>query len=1164
MVQPALSKLAPCDVVLSSKGAGVAGLEIGTHLATKGFCVVDAGLPAETFEMASAEAEELTNSSRFSVPAPVIADGLLGSEGSSQILHVESVAPAEHPNLMRVDAAFGELASLIGQTLPSLGCRCPQRSGSVLCETGLAEDAPAELEDEEAERWLPLFSRGKIMMVASLGPIKGILELDPFEEETDPFEVETVPGSIVLLRADLMSHRHFAHSRAFTLSSFLLDDKPSGRREEALMDASLTPAARALQTWLEERLKEVKEEEAESGKRLALPAGWRSAMDRLYHTEQRVAVRGLAGRWCSSYDPAAWHCMQMFGTDLVTNIPLQRWDNAQYYDPHPESWRLTKTCLNHSSFAEGLELFDCKFFTLSPVESRGMDPHQRQVLEVGYEAAHGAGYKKGKLMNSNGGVYLGSSSTIFGSISEAGATGGAASINSNRFSYCLGMKGPSMTIDTEAASSLSAVFIGCDGVLEKGRGVINQFSLSGGVHFVLGPVWFPQMQAAGLLSATGRCLTWDDTADGHCFGDNVGFVCLRRLTENIDGQEEYIQGQNLEGIIAASALNSTGRSAAMNAPSGASDQELLSQALRNASISPASIDSVECDGRGGCMADAVEVDSIERAFRSEAEAEEATSLLLSAVKSRMGNGLEGAGISALIRAILSTKEGFVSANCHLNQLNPYVEFDTPLNFLTEVGAYPHESMYCGVSAKGFGGTNAHVICFGQLESSPAAELQTTQKLLDFWPGGGGDLEDEKAAFRGYSIAGTFSGWKLQAMELEGDGSYAFTLIMGENRWEDFQIFVDGDMRKCLHPDYPQAARGTTVQGPDAGLKGLCWRISGRRCTQSPATEEETGLLSLTNGTGTGRAIIPLALQSLGSSRQEDWSECQAGTSFRVIFKIAGKFRMVTWQKMAGAPEPSKVLASTYSITSDWNGWGFSPMLQEGDLWSCEATLLHQGGDFQIVRNEDWGQVIGPRQPHAEPDQPGIGPDNFAALKGLSWCLNGAPGDVFRIELRREVETCSWAVSWKWLRKESFSDQQLVISKRPRIGICGSWTGFCRQRELTFEKQDGDKSWYSCILTLGMDGFEGFQLLWDLNWERLIHPDRYVSCSGAPHRVMESYNDGMAMDLVWTVADGVDQASSGDHFRISVAASSHKVLQVSWTRATGPDLDTAVREGQILQ
>lgn len=148
-------------------------------------------------------------------------------------------------------------------------------------------------------------------------------------------------------------------------------------------------------------------EELETGRTVAIPDGWRSAMDRMFHTEQRCAIRGISGRFCSSWSVVDWCSGQLGGTDFVTRVPLKRWDTDRYFDPDPEAWRQGKTYLTHSSFCDGVELFDCRFFGLSPMEAGGMDPHQRQVLEVGYEACFRAGYQKRKLMNCLGGVRAG-------------------------------------------------------------------------------------------------------------------------------------------------------------------------------------------------------------------------------------------------------------------------------------------------------------------------------------------------------------------------------------------------------------------------------------------------------------------------------------------------------------------------------------------------------------------------------------------------------------------------------------------------------------------------------------------------------------------------------------------------------------------------------------
>merc|ERR1719336_3146097 len=149
-------------------------------------------------------------------------------------------------------------------------------------------------------------------------------------------------------------------------------------------------------------MKELKEKEYEYSEPAQLPASWITAMNHNFHCVQRVAVRGVAGRYCSTYHLPCWFRAQPQGVDFVSEVPLQRWAWHEYYDQDPDCWRWQKCFLKHGSFMEGADLFDCRFFGLSPSEAGGMDPHQREVLEVGYDALATAGYKKGKLMNSLG------------------------------------------------------------------------------------------------------------------------------------------------------------------------------------------------------------------------------------------------------------------------------------------------------------------------------------------------------------------------------------------------------------------------------------------------------------------------------------------------------------------------------------------------------------------------------------------------------------------------------------------------------------------------------------------------------------------------------------------------------------------------------------------
>mmetsp|Transcript_72973 Transcript_72973/g.171033 ORF Transcript_72973/g.171033 Transcript_72973/m.171033 type:complete len:756 (+) Transcript_72973:37-2304(+) len=724
------------DVVAQGLTSEKLSQDIVAQIVAKGFCTVDLRLDDDLLQGAREDIGGLDAQGILRQPPAMVHDGLLGEEGSSQIadfMQDNLTGNMQIPNLHALDKTMAELVNVLQLSLHELGGGALSRTHSILHETGFASEHAPEPTEHEASYWLGVLSQKRLMVMLCLGPVRGTLELQPYAEDADVHEIATVPGSFIIARADNMTHRHCAHAKTHILSCYLVGQE--SRRGQAF----LPPCARNLMEWTMDRMRALKEVQAKSpGEKLDIPSGWLTAMNHMFHTAQRVAVRSLAARYASSWDVHSWYMSQTSGPDFVTEVPLMRWDVDLYYDSDVEMWRAAKTVSRHGSFVEGTEYFDNKFFGLSPMEAKGMDPHQRVVLEVGYEALHAAGYTKGKLMNKIGGVYLGSSSTIFGMVSEvSGATGGAASINSNRFSFCLGLKGPSMTCDTDGSSSMTAIHLGGEAVLNKGHGVSNEFSLSGGVAFQLGPTWLPQMQAAGLLGGTGRCFTWDASAQGYTMGDGCGFAVQKRLADWVDGQQVYIEGEPLVGSICGSSCGTVGTAASMHAPHGPSEQENVAQALQTAMLDALNIDAVECNGQGALLRDAVEVDSLLRVLRGE---EIQAPLSMTAVKSRMGYATEAAGIASLHRLMLSAVWGVMAPNNHLQQLNPHLEFENKSGLLTEPLETPMRSTYMGVSAHGFGGTQVHVISYGHTDQIRTGGSSVFERLawMDVPPVAAGD------------------------------------------------------------------------------------------------------------------------------------------------------------------------------------------------------------------------------------------------------------------------------------------------------------------------------------------------------------------------------------------------------------------------------------------
>mmetsp|Transcript_17101 Transcript_17101/g.54772 ORF Transcript_17101/g.54772 Transcript_17101/m.54772 type:complete len:1163 (-) Transcript_17101:214-3702(-) len=1153
-----------CDVSFREGDVVGLSLEISSCLETKGFCVVDPGLSEEDLQKAREEVEKADNDDKLHRPPELVVEGLLGAEGSARTMDLdipESENYSTPPGLSKLDAAMTETAAIINETVSGLGFTCPTRTVGVVNETGMTGEEAPEMGLEEASTWMTTFMRHRLMIILCLGPIQGTLELTPFDDEAEVYEVSTRPGTMIVLRADAMSHRHFAQSKALMLTCFLLESKPAGKLMRAMQEFQMVPVAKEIYDWTVTKMKEIKEQEYEYKQPANIPNAWLVAMNHMFSTVQRIAVRGVCGRFPSSFKVNDWYKGTVGGPDLVTEVPMARWRVEDTYDPDPDCWRWGKVFTKHGGFMDGADLFEPKFFGLSLSEAKGMDPHQRIVLEVGYEAAWMAGYKKGKMMNSLGGMYLGSSCTIFGMVAEvSGATGGAASINSNRFSFCLGMKGPSMTVDTEGSSGMAAIYLASEATLDKGRGTVNAFSLAGGVSLQLGTIWWPQLQSAGLLSKQGRCLTFDQAAEGYCLSDCCSMTCLKRLTETVGGEQVYIEGEPLVGTLAGASMNSNGLNAKMNAPNGPAEQELIAEAVRIAMIAPVNVDAVECHGQGAYMADAVEVDSLARVLRG-IDIDEP--LALTSSKTLQGHGHEAAGTVGFLRALLANAWGTVTPNIHLKQVNPHMEPEAKVAFSTETLEYPLHASYTGAMAHGFGGTNVCTILLGECDPCRLTKIpeEFNRGYITFWPGGGGELDDEMTPHRAYYIAGSWSGWVPESMQNEGDGSYGFTATLGENRWEDFQILLDGDKHKCLHPQTPMAHKGAAVNGPDHGVRGLNWRITGTAGYLAPVP----GLQSIEGGSEAS-AGPDLKVVSVGTSDRGE-----VGDQYRVHLQVAGKYRSVSWEKL-GSVGPSDVPVGEYYITSSWNGWALEKLSQDGDTWSQEVHLLRDGGEFQIVRNKDWGQVFCSDQPYSESSSSCTGPQDIATARGYTWYLNGQAGDVYKISFERRADEKK--ISWEKLRSEPLTQEQERMARRPVITVVGSWSGWLLQGELTWDGHDmssrmpwagpNTAATLSFFVEIGPDGEESFQFLQDGDWNKIIHPFRPVEGSAnSLCSVLTSPNTGESSRLVWIIGPS-DGAQPGQIFKVTVSTAGHRVAQVLWAPAAGDELDEAVNAGAVLK
>lgn len=980
------------------------------NLAVKGFCVLNPGFEQDVLQKALEDARDLDF---YSVNSAIL-EGLLGAEGSSSVADLQAAGEGEEQSggetIRGMDNTLTRIGYLLEPYFGQLDLDLTHRSAAVVHQAGDAEDVTPPLNEIEVSKWQSQFIRHRLMAIIFLGPSGGTLEMQPYDTEfTEPHVVKVQPGTTVILRADTMSHTYMRDGQGFAISTFFMTDVLKKRTPQG--GYRLIPASRKIEAWTFQRLKELKLMELEGDPHWdsAIPEGWRRAMNHSFRKGQIAGVCGVGLHQPCCYDIDDWFRSTSAGVDYATEVPQIRWNHDEYWDGNPDSWQYGKTYCKHGSFAEGIELFDNKFFNLSPNESRGLDPHQRCLMEQGYNALHMMGHNKKNLMNSAVGTYIGCGTDEWFFHPTRGSMGGimgSLCMFSGRFAFCLGMKGPAISITTEAASGLSALKIAGESVMKKGLAVSNDSACAIGVHFMIAPMWWKDHSMQGWLSYTGRCFSFNASADGYVRGDGCGALGLRGATQVVDGKVVENSKDKFIGIIAGCIQNQNGRVASLKTPHGPGMQEAMVEAIRNAGISPLDVDSVEAAADGTFLSDAVESGAIWRAHRSE---EHNDPLVIQSMKSSMCNQVECCGMSAFLRMIYGAQWGYLTPNVHVKQINPHLEvFEQAEMIATEIMNIPYRSSYGGVMNTGFGGTNVFCVGWGTVDSEKVRPppARRAQEVM-YWPGGGGELEGDQMPRRAdaYHIVGTWSKWEdPQKMKSEGNGEYSFIVTLGENRWEQFQIWLDGDKKRVLHPGQPKMSEFSKVEGPDEnvkggveeGLSGLAptWLIDGREIGGSYSRDAlaSKGMLDAVRDSDAGELVPGDGYGGL------------PGDQYRVLLRVTGKWRMVSWEKITSISEDA--LASytpgTYYVAGSWKKWALEEMTQDPVTPGhhvVEIRLLMDIGDFQIIRDKDWSQVFCPN-PYSDGDEV-LGPDTV--IQGQTWCIDGKAGDRYTIHFQRNYE-----------------------------------------------------------------------------------------------------------------------------------------------------------------
>lgn len=419
-----------------------------------------------------------------------------------------------------------------------------------------------------------------------------------------------------------------------------------------------------------------------------------------------VAIIGMACRFPQAPSLAAYWRLLLDHGDAITEIPPERWAAERLFHPDPTFPGKMNTKVG--GFLSQVDRFEPQFFGISPREAIHMDPQQRIMLELSWEALEDAGVPPRSLCDSRTGVFVGAMWSDYARVhaqlqsasTQHTATGQDLSILSARISYTLGLRGPSLTVNTACSSALVAVHLARQS-LQTGECTL---AIAGGINLILSPDSTIAMTKFGGLSPAGRCKSFAAGADGYVRSEGGGAVILKPLARALaDGDRVY-------AVIRGSVVNNDGYSNGLTAPSRQAQELMLQEAYANAGVDPQQVQFVETHGTGTMLGDPIEASALGAVLGAGREPERA--LLIGAVKSNLGHLEPAAGVAGLIKTALALHHRLIPPNLHFTAPNPHIDFaGLGLRVPTKLTPWPAAdgALLAGVSSFGFGGTNSHVV-----------------------------------------------------------------------------------------------------------------------------------------------------------------------------------------------------------------------------------------------------------------------------------------------------------------------------------------------------------------------------------------------------------------------------------------------------------------------
>ncbi|KAL9086235.1 MAG: hypothetical protein Q9159_004300 [Coniocarpon cinnabarinum] len=422
--------------------------------------------------------------------------------------------------------------------------------------------------------------------------------------------------------------------------------------------------------------------------------------------EELVGVVGQACRVPGATNTRDLWKLIMSQKDMRRKMPSDRFNVDAYY--HPEGKNKGTTNAVYGYFLDqDLSLFDAGFFNISGNEAQAMDPQQRILMEVVYEALEDAGISMESIAGSNTSVYCGSFTADYAKVigkdmqayPKYTVTGTGQSILANRISYFFDLHGESMTLDTACSSSLVGFHLGVESLKNKHSDMC--IIVGAALHYV--PEMFQTMTDFGMLSPNGRSMSYDAMGRGYSRGEGIAAVVLKPVKTAMN------DGDSIRAVVRGSGSNHDGIKPGITLPAPEAQEALIRRVYEQANVRYRDTYVFEGHGTGTSAGDPREATAIAAVFNEPGRTEP---LRLGSIKSNIGH-LEGAaGLAGVIKMTNAIQQKTIAPNMWFKNPNPQIKFaDWKLKVPTQAEVWPETDQYqrASINSFGYGGSNAHVI-----------------------------------------------------------------------------------------------------------------------------------------------------------------------------------------------------------------------------------------------------------------------------------------------------------------------------------------------------------------------------------------------------------------------------------------------------------------------